>query len=552
MRTFVCFLFVFLGNFIFAQNFYLELSSVSEQERQTIDSLSYQKTHPNPKSVTDQVTIFSERLTKIGYLQNRAFSPEKTNDSTFTVLFSLGSKINKVQISTARVSHLKEMGIVESDSIAIAFSEIEGFMNGIMQKLEMRGYSMSKIKLDNFWFDKNTLNADLVEQISIQRQLDDIVVMGYEKFPEGHKRQLKRMYKNRIFNQETLTELHQDIQKMAFVNQVKSPEILFTQDSTRVFVYLEKARANNFDGYVGFTTDENDKVIFTGYLDLLLRNALNTGEQFKLYWKSDGNDQQTFDFSGELPYVFNSPVALRGNLNIFKQDSTFQTTTTNLDLGYYFKYNTRAYLGYNSRSSNDIQGINSSNLNDIESKFFTTTFEYFELNREDFLFPEKRNFILKGGIGNRESSFGDNRQFFAHLKGFTNFYMNEKNIIHLKIDGYYLSSDSYVINELYRFGGINSIRGFNENSLQANFFSGLMLEYRYTLAPTMYVHSITDFGYFQDKATDINQNLLGLGFGFGLFTNNGLFNIVYANGSADGQEIKFSNSIIHLSFKASF
>lgn len=541
-----------MGNFVFAQNFYLELQSESEKELKTIDSLSYQKTHLNPKSVTDEVGNFSEKLTKTGYLQHRFFPTKKTNDSTFTVLFALGQKTDFIRISTSKAPYLKETGMVESDSLMIPFSEVESFMNSVMKKLEIRGYSMSKVKLEHFSFDKNILKAELTEQISSKRQLDDIVVMGYEKFSEGHKRQLKRMYKNRVFNQETLKELHQDIQKMAFVNQTKAPEILFTQDSTRVFLYLEKARANNFDGYVGFTTDENDKVVFTGYLDLLLQNALNTGEKFKLYWKNDGNDQQTFDFSGELPYIFNSPLALKGNLNIFKQDSTFQTTKTNFDLGYYFKYNTRAYLGYASMSSNDIQSVNTASLNDIESKFFTSTFEYFDLNREDFLFPEKRNFMLKAGIGNRESSFGNNKQFFVQLNGFNNFYLNEKNLINLKIDSYYLDSDSYVINELYRFGGINSVRGFNENSLQANFFSGIMAEYRYVLAPTMYVHSITDFGYFQDKATDINQNLLGLGFGFGLYTNNGLFNIVYANGSADGQEIKFSNSIVHLSFKARF
>lgn len=105
---------------------------------------------------------------------------------------------------------------------------------------------------------------------------------------------------------------------------------------------------------------------------------------------------------------------------------------------------------------------------------------------------------------------------------------------------------------MYRFGGINSIRGFNENSLQASLFSGMMVEYRYVLAPSIYVHSLTDFGYFQDKATDTEQNLLGIGFGLGLFTNNGLFNLVYANGSTDNQQIKLSNSIIHLSFRASF
>lgn len=552
MRIFICFLFFVLGNFVFAQNFYLELSSESEKEQKTIDSLSYKKSHLNPKSVTDEVSNFSQRLTKIGYLQNRIFNPTKANDSTFVFFVSLGQQTEFIHIGTSKIQHLKELGIVENDSVVISLSEVEGFMNSVIQKLEIRGHSMSKVKLENFSFDKNMLKADLVEQISSQRQLNDIVVLGYEKFPEGHKRQLKRMYKNRIFNQQTLKELHQDIQKMAFVNQIKALEILFTQDSTRVFLYLEKAKSNNFDGYVGFTTDENDKVVFTGYLDLLLQNALNSGEKFKLYWKSDGNDQQSFDFFGEFPYIFNSPLALRGNLNIFKQDSTFQTTKTNLDLGYYFRYNTRAYLGYVSMSSNDIQGVNTTNLNDIESKFFTSAFEYFDLNREDFLFPEKRNFVVKGGIGNRESSFGTTGQFFVHLNGFNNFYLNEKNIINLKVDGYYLDSDSYVINELYRFGGINSIRGFNENSLQANFFSGIMAEYRYVLAPTMYVHSITDFGYFQDKATDISQNLLGLGFGFGLFTNNGLFNIVYANGSVDGQAIKLANSIIHLSFKASF
>jgi len=72
------------------------------------------------------------------------------------------------------------------------------------------------------------------------------------------------------------------------------------------------------------------------------------------------------------------------------------------------------------------------------------------------------------------------------------------------------------------------------------------------VAPGLYVHSITDYAYFQDKATNINHRLLGVGFGFGLFTNNGLFNLVYANGRIDKQEIRMSNSIVHLSFKANF
>jgi outer membrane protein assembly factor BamA len=115
-----------------------------------------------------------------------------------------------------------------------------------------------------------------------------------------------------------------------------------------------------------------------------------------------------------------------------------------------------------------------------------------------------------------------------------------------------LQSEEYIVNELYRFGGINSIRGFNENTLQGNVFASLLSEYRYVLSPNIYVHSIMDYAYFQDKTTNLSGNLIGLGFGFGILTKNGLLNLVYANGSTKDQAIKLSNSIVHISLKTTF
>jgi hemolysin activation/secretion protein len=125
-------------------------------------------------------------------------------------------------------------------------------------------------------------------------------------------------------------------------------------------------------------------------------------------------------------------------------------------------------------------------------------------------------------------------------------------VVNIKSQNYYLQSSTYIVNELYRFGGITSIRGFNENSLQGNVFTSLLTEYRYVLSPSIYAHSIIDYGYVQDRTSNVNSNLLGFGFGFGLLTKNGLFNLIYANGSTDEQQIKLSNSIVHISFKATF
>jgi hemolysin activation/secretion protein len=179
----------------------------------------------------------------------------------------------------------------------------------------------------------------------------------------------------------------------------------------------------------------------------------------------------------------------------------------------------------------------------------TANFEYVNLDKSNFLFPEKTKLISKIGYGSRYSNSNNYQQFFANIDISHSLKLNDKNSVYLKSRNYYLQSDQYIINELYRFGGINSIRGFNENSLQGNFFSSLLSEYRYLVSPDLYVHTILDYGYFSDATSSKSDNLFGVGFGFGLLTKNGLLNMVYANGSSGNQNIQLSNSVVHLSLK---
>lgn len=538
----------------FGQNKYLKIIGKNDKQTKVIDSISYTKSFSNTKGVIDETKLFSEKLMKNGFLEQEIIESKKENDSTFLYLYSIGEKTNFIHIYIGKDYAVKNWNIyeVKNDTLKISFSESEAFLNATLKQLESKGFSMAKVKLLNIKNKKGIVTADLNIKTEQKRQLNDIVINGYDKFPEGHKKNLKRLYKKRVFNQQNLEKLYKDIEQYRFVKQTKYPEILFTKDSTKVYVYLEKAKANNFDGLIGFSNDENSKVIFNGYLDLTLNNILNSGEKIALYWKSNGEDQKTFNLGLELPYIFKSPIGLKAQLNIFKQDSTFQNTQTSIDLGYYFNYNTRLYLGYQSAESSDINNVNTSTLSDFENQFITSTFEFVDFKQDDFLFPEKSNYSVKIGTGKRESKFQNNSQFFGNLNLKHNLYLNNKNVVNIKTQNFYLQSGDYIINELHRFGGINSIRGFNENSLQGNIFSSILTEYRYILSSNIYIHSIIDYGYFQDKTTDAKGNLLGLGFGFGLFTKNGLFNLIYANGSTNEQAIKLSNSIVHISLKTTF
>ena len=537
-----------------AQKMYLKINGNSIIENKTIDSIGYNTNHINIKSVFDEANFMSEKLLKLGFIENEVIENKKTNDTTFRFVFDIRKKTNFIHIYIGANSELKTLGILKNknDTLKIAFSEIENFMQQNLKLLEQKGFSLSSLKLINYRKTNHILFADLDLQVGNKRQLNDIVIVGYEKFPEGHKKNIKRLYKNKVFNLENLKKLKDDFDKFRFISQKKYPEILFTKDTTKVYVYLEKTKPNRFDGLVGFSNDEKRKIKFNGYLDLLLINTLNSGEEFTLFWKSDGADQKTFNAGLELPYIFKTRFGLKTTLNIFKQDSTFQNTKTNLDIGYFFNYNSRLYLGYQSAESSDIQNVNKLSLSDFKNTFTTLSFEFLNFKNEDFLFPEKTKINLKTGFGSRTSTFNDDKQIYFEVNLKHNLYLNEKNSFNLKSQNYYLKSGAYLINELYRFGGINSIRGFNENSLQANVFTSILTEYRYLLTPTIYFHTITDYGFYKDSTINKNSTLLGIGFGFGLLTKNGLLNLVYANGSTKDQAIKTANSIVHIKFVTNF
>lgn len=543
-----------IGRFASAQNSYLKVSAKNPFEKTIIDSVGYKSIHKDLESLFDETKNLSSKLTQLGYIENEITKAQKSNDSTFNFSCALGEKVKNLYLYILPNSNLKLLGIIEAknDTLKIPYYSVETFLKQTLSKLENQGYPLSKVQLIDLDLNKGKMTASLSIELNQKRILNDIVIKGYDQFSLGHKKNLLRQYKDKSFNQEIVKNIQQDFEKLNFISLTKSPEILFTKDTTKIYVYIEKSKPNKFDGFVGFSNDKNNNLTFKGYLDLLLVNPLNSGESLSIYWKSDGENQKTFNIETEFPYVFKSRFGIKANLNIFKKDSLFQNTKTALDFGYFFNYSTRLYLGFQSTESSDIQNINNGTISDYKNKFITANFVFTNARNEDYLFPEKSKLIAKLGFGSRNSNLSKNNQIYANVEWSHILFLDSKNNIQIKSQNYFLQSNEYIVNELYRFGGIHSIRGFNENSLQGNVFSSILTEYRYVIAPNLYIHSITDYGYFKDTLSKENNNLLGFGFGFGLLTKSGFLNLIYANGSTKNQSIKLSNSLIHLSFRIYF
>ncbi len=563
---FIIILFFFL-NFCLncsAQNFRLLISGSNSLETKTIDSLKYNTAHQNTKSVREEIIKLSEKLSEIGYIDNSTVEFNKTKDSVYIANFTLGKKIKTIHmyIGTNLILENSTEPSKVNDTVKLPYTEINSFLKQTVEKLEQNGFALAKLKLTNIRRVDTKIYADLKMESDTKRTLNSIIVNYAEnsrsnKFPNGHLAQINRKYKNGVFNQKIVDKIYNDFEKFGFINQVKYPEILFTKDTTKVYVYLEKKNSNTFDGFIGFSNNENKKIILNGYLDVKLENILGFGEQLAVYWKSDGNDQKTFNANIELPYLLKSPIGLKAQIQLFRQDSTFQNTKSAIDLSYFPNYNTRLYLGYQTTESSDIQNSIDTSVSDFSNSFLTSSFNYKKLDLANLTFPIKTFVLLTAGTGKREiknqlKNNTKSNQFFLSVQASHNFNLNKKNAININSQNYFLQSNTYVVNELFRFGGFNSIRGFTENSLQAYLITSILTEYRYTLSPDFYIHTILDYAYYEDKSTDIKDTLLGIGLGMGLHTKNGFFKLAIANGHAKNQKFEIYNTIVHISYNVKF
>ena len=564
MRKYITFLYLitsFCSSELIAQNLNLKIAGETDDETEIIKNFNYNTKHINYNSILNEVDSLQQRIIRAGYIESERSSLHKNNDSSFQVQFQLHNKYDTIEISYDLTKIKKSIiDSISEDSFnhyfKTPFNTIEKTLEHINNKIANNGFPFSKISLSEIKIkDKNTLTAKLItSKKEKKRSLDKIVIKGYEKFPKSYLRRFLKIKPKKTFNIETIKRKLSALRNLRFAEQTKAPEVLFTKDSTTLYLYLEKAQINTFDGFLGFSTnEETNKIDFNGYINLELYNNLNYGESFNLIYKSDESEQKNFEINLNLPYLFSTPIGTELSLKILKRDSSFTSINQKANVFYQLNPKNRIFIGIESVESNNLLGdeINSA-ITDYKSNLYNL--KYVFENRQSFnsIFPLKSKIKLELGVGKRKIINNSESQSKISIDAFHSFQLNKKNSFYTRLNGASINSNSYLENELFRFGGINSIRGFQENSILANQYIVLNTEYRYFLSKSIYAHTIVDFANFENKIFNNKENLYGFGLGFGIITKAGLLKFNFANGKTEKQNFKFSNSKIHLSLVSIF
>ncbi len=544
---------------VYGQEITLTIKGENQASTRRIDSIGYSVKHSSMQSADSVIIQAKKSFRDLGYFATREVSRRQLGDS-LDITLSLGNYYKQIQLHISPDSslplYLKQLAVpLRNDSIVIASAFAKAFLDRLTQQAADSGKPFTSFQLKDLRpQSESTLCGKLVITEDPTRYLNSIIIEGYTKMPQAYIKRYAGLRKNRIFNNSKVQQQQDALDALPFVSIKKDSEVQFTRDSTNLYLYLNKQSANRFDGFLGFASNpETNELQLDGYLDLALVNNLNYGESLFLNYKSDGDDQQQLRITTELPYLFGSPVGASAELYLFRKDTTFSETTQQAKLYYQLKAASRIELGYKYKTSDNLlnQTDPAPDLTDYSLNAFTAGLRL-QQNQNNYLFPVKNMLSASAEFGNRKTSLDSQDQIGATLLASAIFKLNQSNQIYLRSNTQLLASDNYVTNELFRFGGITSIRGFEENSIFANLTTVLNTEYRYVIGNSAYIHSIIDAGYFENELLNSKTRLFSVGFGAGLRTKAGIFKINIANGKSEKNPFKFSNTKVHLQLETRF
>jgi hypothetical protein len=520
------------------------------------DSLlsSKQFTFDSFNAAETELKLKMDSLKRVGYPFLEL--DQQITDKKLLATIRLNQKIDSLYIGIKKedLIYIPKGIKIDDLEIGLPYQNVEIFQKAIIEKLKAQGLSFGKSFLTDLEYrNAHALNAKLVIDSGLKRRIDKINIKGYESLPKSYISYLTGLKIGSEFIESQIQQKTEKLDNIPFISVKKPTEVLFKKDSTELFLYLEKFNSNTFDGFLGFGNNETSDFELNGYLNMVLLNNLNFGERLGVIYKNDGNGQQTFEGNVELPFVFSSPVTIGADLRIFRRDSAFSSSSQTVELKYYLneKLNLKGAAEFTNSTSLELENLNPvSEIENYNSSFYGIGAEFLKLGPRE-LFGVNTFVNLNLSAGSRKTE-NDTEQYKLSLSGQHQININYRNRLYLNLNSQILISDNFLNNELFRFGGANSIRGFAENSLLASRFAVLQTEYRYILDANLYVNTVIDLGNYENKLSNLNENIVGYGAGIGLKSQAGIFNLIIANSVSDVQESTFSNTRIHINFTSFF
>ena len=478
------------------------------------------------------------------------------------VSVDLGDRFSEIEIRNLQDT---ELNIFKRKNKSATFSpdELSAFLVDKLSVFSNQGFPFVNVSLDSIEIENLKIRAVIKLNKGRYFTLRKIHIRGDSSISSSTIHGIIDYSIDEVYSEKKIGAIDQKIKQTSFISTIKPSEIMYTNDGFELFLYLKSTKVSYLRGALGLQPNPiSQRMALTGELNLKLENALKKGELFKFNWRSIKPQTQRMKLNLNYPYLFQSPFGIESNLLLYKRDSTFLDLNTELNVSYSLKNGFRIRAHYRFMSSSILSGGSSSlefsNLNSYRTNAYGLSVERQAL--DNIVNPSKGRILnAKLYVGQRILSGDSTDAAERNTTYLGNFLYREYVSIfprHVLLFGLlfdFYTSPTIFENELFRFGGLNTLRGFNEEQLFASTKGQLTFEYRFLLDENSNVFLFYDQCFYENTSVSYkNDHPLGFGGGISFGSKIGIFSITYALGREQANPIDFRSSKIHFGYTAYF
>lgn len=448
-------------------------------------------------------------------------------------------------------------------SIPFGPSEINRLLRQVYSHSNSNGYPFSKVYLEKISYSNTVLKAELVINKGKRFTYNAIHIKGDSSISSIFISSLIDIKSGDLFDESKLSSISKKIKQLSFIREIKTHELLFTDNGVELFLYLESNPVSSINGAIGLQPNPISKRIgLAGELNLKLLNIIKHGELISVNWRSIQEQTQSLNGKVNFPFLFKTPFGIDGQFQLYKRDSSFLELKSIFGVQYFLKGGNYLKVFYQNNSSNILSGgsnnPNFSNLSTLHTNAYGLSI--YRKQMDYIPNPSKGLGIqFEIAIGSRKSQINDTVETIKTTTYRSSFQLDcfvpisPRNIVHFVNATEFYYAPIIFQNETFRMGGQNSLRGFNEEELYATLRSVFTLEYRFLIDQNSHVFAFFDQGFYENNSSSYYQDHpFGFGAGFSFGTNIGIFSISYALGKQFDNPILMRNGKIHFGYIAYF
>ncbi|MBX2822396.1 MAG: BamA/TamA family outer membrane protein [Rhodothermaceae bacterium] len=445
--------------------------------------------------------------------------------------------------------------------------QLSSDLDRILRYYETQGFPFAKIEVPTIQVEKGEngvsgIALDIQIEEGGKARLNDVLVIGAKRTRQSYIEYLIGLRRGDTLK-EDLDVVRNKLASVGHFVQVAPIELIEVGgDDYIAVIQVQEDVPGAFDLVLGYQPPANNAnnggVVGNGHLDL--RNMFGMGRRISLRLNRLPGQISTLEAHYADPYFWGSPLSIEGGFEGIQQDSTYNQQSYRAALGYRLLDGVDIFATINREAvrpgQSGVQLIgNTQRIARSEITFWGFSIRYRKIDSPAN--PRKGIHLETGVEGGRKrrSAFqleGDGRleasgdttmstrrlqqqRLNVSLRGYIPFY--QRQVLVMGNDTRILVSDEFDTSDLFRLGGAQSLRGYDEERFRGRTVSRALIEWRYLFERTSYAYLFFDVGYVDRPQTadfEAERNIYpGYGLGMQFQTGIGLINTSLALSTLD-------------------